>query len=78
MKAKIILYGWVMSFIPMIVGLGAMAWAEETGDLVMLKGLALFLIWVFFCFLVIRNENIVDKEAKRFEDWFDRVFGDNN
>lgn len=30
MKAKIILYGWVMSFIPMIVGLGAMAWAEET------------------------------------------------
>lgn len=78
MKAKIILYGWVLSFIPMVGGLIIMAWAAETGDLVMLKGLILFLIWVFFCCLVIRNEKIVDEEVERFEDWFDRVFGDNN
>lgn len=78
MKAKIILYGWVLSLIPMIAGLVTMAWAVETGDPIILEGMALFFIWVLFCWLVIRNEKIVDEEAKRFEDWFDRVFGNNN
>lgn len=78
MKAKIILYGWVLSLIPMIAGLVTMAWAVETGDPIILEGMVLFFIWVLFCWLVIRNEKIVDEEAKRFEDWFDRVFGNNN
>lgn len=78
MKAKFILYGWVLSFIPMIAGLGTMAWAEDTGDPVMLKGLALFSVWVFFCWQAIRNEKIVDEEVEKFEAWFDRIFGNHN
>lgn len=74
MKAKIILYGWVLSLLPMVAGLGTMEWAIETGDPVMLLGLGLFLVWVVFSMLVIRNQKIVDKEVKRFEDWFDQTF----
>lgn len=77
MKAKIILYGWVASLIPMIMGLGTMEWAVETGEPVMFDGLGLFLVWVVFSVLVIRNKRIVDKEARRFNDWFDRVFTGN-
>lgn len=58
----------------MIVGLGTMKWAVETGDPVMLIGLGLFLIWVVFSLLVIRNKKIVEKEVERFEAWFDRTF----
>lgn len=74
MKAKIILYGWVLSLLPMIAGLGTMEWAIETSEPVMLLGLGLFLTWVVFSVLVIRNQKIVDEEMKRFEDWFDRTF----
>lgn len=73
MRAKIILYGWVVSLIPMIAGLGTMEWAVETGDPVMFTGLGLFLVWVVFSVLVIRNKRIVEKEAERFNDWFDRT-----
>lgn len=74
MKAKIILYGWVVSLLPMIAGLGTMEWAMEKGAPVMLLGLGLFLVWVVFSVLVIRNREIVDREAKRFNAWFDRIF----
>lgn len=74
MKAKVILYGWIFSFIPMTVGLGTMEWAIETGDRVLLPGLGLFLVWVVFSLLVIRNQKEVDKEARRFDDWFDNIF----
>lgn len=74
MKAKIILYGWIISWLPMIAGLGTMEWAVETGAPVMLIGLGLFLIWVIFSLLVIKNKKIVEKEVERFEAWFDRTF----
>lgn len=74
MKAKIILYGWIISWLPLIAGLGTMEWAVETGDPVMLIGLGLFLIWVVFNLLVIKNKKIVEKEVERFEAWFDRTF----
>lgn len=74
MKAKIILYGWIISWLPMIAGLGTMEWAVETGAPVMLIGLGLFLIWVVFSLLVIKNKKIVEKEVERFEAWFDRTF----
>lgn len=73
MKGKIILYGWIFSLLPMIGGLGTMEWAMETGEPVMLLGLGLFIIWVVFSVLLIRNQKIVDKEADRFNDWFDRT-----
>lgn len=74
MKAKIILYGWIISLLFMMSGLGTMEWAVETGDPVMLIGLGLFLSWVVFSLLVIRNKKIVEKEVERFEAWFDRTF----
>lgn len=75
MKAKIILYGWVFSLLPMMAGLGTMEWAMETGDPVFVEGLFLFMIFVLFSYLVIKNKDIVDEEAMRFDLWFDRVFG---
>lgn len=74
MKAKIILYGWVASLFPMIAGLGTMEWALETGEPVMLLGLGLFLAWVLFSVLVIRNREPVDAEMRRLEAWFDNLF----
>ncbi|MCS2894412.1 hypothetical protein [Parabacteroides faecis] len=41
MKAKIILYGWVFSLLPMMAGIGTMEWAMETGDRVFIPGLLL-------------------------------------
>lgn len=72
MKAKIILYGWVISLPCMIAGLGTMEWALETGEPGVLLGLLLFLVFVVFSVLVARNSADVDKEAERFEKFFDR------
>lgn len=73
MKAKIILYGWVFSLLPMMAGIGTMEWAMETGDRVFIPGLFLFMIFILFSFLVIKNRNIVDEEVKRFDLCFDRT-----
>ena len=74
MKAKIILYGWVFSLLPMMAGIGTMEWAMETDDRVFIPGLLLFMIFVLFSSLVIKNRDIVDEEVKRFDLLFDRVF----
>lgn len=74
MKAKIILYGWVISLIPMMAGLGTMEWAMESGEPVFMAGLTLFMVFVVFSWLVIENRDIVDKEAERFDLWCDRMF----
>lgn len=73
MKAKIILYGWVFSLLPMMAGIGTMEWTMETGDRVFIPGLLLFMIFILFSFLVIKNRNIVDEEVKRFDICFDRT-----
>lgn len=72
MKAKIILYGWVLSLLPMMVGIGTMEWAMETGDPVFIPGLLLFMIFILFSYLVIKNRDIIDEEAMRFDLAFDR------
>lgn len=72
MKAKIILYGWVLSLLPMMVGIGTMEWAMETGDPVFIPGLLLFMIFILFSYLVIKNRDIIDVEAMRFDLAFDR------
>lgn len=77
MKAKIILYGWILSLVPMTAGLGTIEWALETGEPILLQGLALFLIWILFSLLTIRNKRIVDQEMKQFERWFDKTFTNN-
>lgn len=77
MKAKIILYGWVISLPCMIAGLGTMEWALETGETGVLLGLLFFLVWVVFCVLVARNSADVDKEFEKFEAFMDG-FGTKN
>ena len=74
MKAKIILYGWVFSLLPMMAGIGTMEWAMETGDRVFIPGLLLFMVFVLFSWLVIKNRDIVDKEVQHFDLWFDGMF----
>lgn len=75
MRGRIILYGWLFSWILLFAGLGTMEWAMETGDPVFLKGLALFMVFVVFSWLVIRYQKEVDKASDEFDKWFDRIFG---
>ncbi len=74
MKGRVMLYGWIVSWVFLFAGLGTMEWAMETGDPVFLMGLALFLVFVLFCWLVIRNKKEVDRAAEEFDQWFDRTF----
>lgn len=76
MKGRIILYGWLFSWILLFAGLGTMEWAMETGDPVFLPGLALFMVFVLFCWLVIKNEKEAEQAADEFDRWFDRMFGE--
>lgn len=75
MKGRVILYGWVFSWILLFAGLGTMEWALETGDPVFLQGLALFMVFVVFSWLVIRHRKEVDNASYEFDQWFDRTFG---
>lgn len=76
MKGRIILYGWLLSWLFMMGGLGVMEWAMETGDPVFLEGLLMFLVFVVFSLLVIYNPTATDKAVNEFDRWFDRTFGD--
>ena len=52
-----------------------MEWAMETGEPVFLKGLLMFLVFVFFTLLAIHFQQEADKAFEEFEQWFDRTFG---
>ena len=72
---RIILYGWVFSWLFLFAGLGTMEWAMETGEPVFLKGLLMFLVFVLFTLLAIHFQQEADKAFEEFEQWFDRTFG---
>lgn len=74
MRGKIILYGWVLSILPLFAGLGTMEWAMETGDPVFLHGLLMFAVWVVFSILTIKYPKEVNREVENFDLWFDRTF----
>lgn len=76
MKGKILLYGWLFSWVLLFGGLGTMEWAMETGEPVFLAGFALFMVFVVFSLLIIKNPKEVNEEVARFDRWFDRTFGD--
>ena len=75
MRGRIILYGWVISLMLMLAGLGTMEWAMETGDPVFLQGLAMFMAFVVFCGLVAGNRDEGEEAADEFDRWLDRIFG---
>lgn len=76
MKGRIILYGWLFSWVLLFAGLGTMEWAMETGEPIFMQGLMLFMVFVIFCWLVIRYQKEVDEASDEFDRWFDRTFGD--
>lgn len=69
MKAKVILYGWCISWLFLFIGAGAM----DNGKPV--EGSLLCSIWFLFSFLLMANEKECSKEADRFESWFIRLLG---
>lgn len=69
MMTRIILYGWVASWLCLFAG----AYRLETGD--WLAGSLLCAVWFAFSWLVILNESECLREAERFEAWMDRLLG---
>ena len=67
MKAKVILYGWVISWIFLFAGIGTMEYGNE------LEGSLLCTIWFVFSLLLIGNEVECGKEADRFVAWIDKT-----
>lgn len=62
MKAKVILYGWAISWLFLLAGADTM----EYGNFAV--GVLLFAVWVVFSLLLIGNE-----EANHFEAWMDKA-----
>nr|DAJ84671.1 MAG TPA: Positive regulator of sigma(E), RseC/MucC [Caudoviricetes sp.] len=76
MKAKIILYGWGISWLFLFAGIGTM---ENGGEL---AGALLSTVWFGFSLALIKNEEACGNELERFEEWMVRLLGgshkDNN
>lgn len=76
MKAKIILYGWAISWLFLFAGVGTMENGNE------LAGALLLAVWFGFSFALMGNEEACGKELERFEEWMVRLLGgsdkDNN
>ena len=76
MKAKVILYGWALSWLFLFAGAGTM----DNGRY--MAGVLLCVVWFAFSFALIANEKECYEEADRFEEWMGRLLGgsdkDNN
>ena len=67
MKAKVILYGWAISWLFLLAGADTMEYGNFAA------GLLLFAVWVVFSLLLIGTEMACGEEADRFEAWMDQV-----
>ena len=67
MKAKVILYGWAISWLFLLAGADTMEYGNFAA------GLLLFAVWVVFSLLLIGNEKACGEEADRFDAWMDKV-----
>lgn len=67
MKAKVILYGWYISWLFLFSGAGTM----DNGKMV--EGCLLCCVWFIFSFFLIANEKECGKEADRLESWITRL-----
>lgn len=76
MKAKVILYGWVISWLFLFAGIDTIEYGNE------LEGSLLCTIWFVFSLLLIGNEVECGKVADRFVAWIDktmlRLMGDSD
>ena len=67
MKAKVILYGWGVSWLFLFAGSDTMEYGNE------LAGSLLCTIWFVFSLLLIGNEEECGKEADRLVAWIDKT-----
>ena len=67
MKAKVILYGWAISWLFLLAGADTMEYGNFAA------GLLLFAVWVVFSLLLIGSEKACGEEAARFDAWMDKV-----
>ena len=67
MKAKVILYGWVISWIFLFAGIDTIEYGNE------MEGSLLCTIWFVFSLLLIGNEVECGKEVDRFVVWIDKT-----
>lgn len=70
MKAKIIIWGWVASFILLFAGIGTVE-SYEFGSREESLGWMLCVPWVVFSLLLVSNEKECLEEIDRIGNWFD-------
>lgn len=71
MKAKVIFYGWCVSWLFLFAGVGTWE-TSEFGSPKALLGIILSSVWFVFSLLVIRNERECSAECDKLEKWIDK------
>jgi hypothetical protein len=74
MKAKLILYGWTLSLLGLIGGLGILEHARERGEGNILLGLGLIGFFALMSCLITHYSEIVDAEYERLGRWCIKTF----
>lgn len=74
MKAKLILYGWTLSLLCLIGGLGILEYARERGEGNVLLGLGLIGFFALMSHLIKRYGEIVDAEYIKLGNWCTKTF----
>ncbi len=71
MKAKVIWWGWCISWFFLFAGVGT--WENsEFGSFGMLLGILLCLVWLAFSLLLIENEKGCSRESEKLDKWVDK------
>ena len=71
MKAKVIFFGWYVSWLFLFAGVGTWE-TSEFGSMKMILGILLSMIWVAFSLLLIQYEKECEAECDRLEKWIDK------
>lgn len=72
MKARIIYFGWAISWLFLFGGIGTMD-TSEFGSGRYVLGILLCMVWFAFSWLLILNEKECAADAEKLEKWIDEV-----
>lgn len=70
MKAKVICWGWCLSWFFLFAGIGTVE-TSELGSRGFVLGSLLCCVWFVFSLLLIANEKECSKEADRLDHWME-------
>lgn len=70
MKAKVIFYGWCVSWLFLFAGVGTWE-TSEFGSPKMFLGVLLSMVWVVFSLLLIQYEKECEAECDKLEKWIE-------